>query len=305
MSDEDFCALVHRLDERVAAVDGHGFATTPFDAQRRAERPARLLGGGRRLGEGRDRQRVRLAQGAAPVRRPDLARGGGAARLRGSVGAARSRHRELRQRGARRSRGRRRGRAAPARVRPRRRRPASCSRGSRSSVRQSPSVRAKQGVAGDPTVHRLEEALAGGALPFTCQGNLNGLAVEGGETLAWEMAATGAPVQRLVVQVGGGALASACIHGFAEAAALGAIAARAEDRHRPDPRRLAAEARLRPRGGARRRRRGGRVRRASPRRVHVALGTGAAQRRARHPRRRDVRLARRRRGHARHRRHAA
>ena len=62
-------------------------------------------------------------------------------------------------------------------------------------------------------------------MPFTCQGNLNGLAVEGGQTLAWEMAATGVPVQRLVVQVGGGALASACIHGFAEAATLGAIAA--------------------------------------------------------------------------------
>ena len=29
-SDEDFCALVQRLDERVAAVDGHGFAATPF-----------------------------------------------------------------------------------------------------------------------------------------------------------------------------------------------------------------------------------------------------------------------------------
>ena len=32
---------------------------------------------------------------------------------------------------------------------------------------------------GDPTVTRLLQALADGALPFTCQGNLNGLAVEG------------------------------------------------------------------------------------------------------------------------------
>jgi threonine synthase len=78
------------------------------------------------------------------------------------------------------------------------------------------------GVPGDPTVARLVQALAEGALPFTCQGNLNGLAVEGGETLAWEIASTGEPIDRLVVQVGGGALASACGHGFREAHALAA-----------------------------------------------------------------------------------
>ena len=47
----------------------------------------------------------------------------------------------------------------------------------------------KQGVAGDPTYHRLQAAIADGALPFTCQGNENGLAIEGGETLGYEMAA--------------------------------------------------------------------------------------------------------------------
>ena len=60
-------------------------------------------------------------------------------------------------------------------------------------------------------------------MPFTCQGNLNGLAVEGGQTLAWEMASSGVALDRLVVQVGGGALASACVHGFREAQALGAV----------------------------------------------------------------------------------
>ena len=79
---------------------------------------------------------------------------------------------------------------------------------------------------GDPTVERLLEAIAGGALPFTCQGNLNGLAVEGGETLGYEIAAAlaseGVPLDHLVVQVGGGALASACIEALREARALGA-----------------------------------------------------------------------------------
>jgi threonine synthase len=82
------------------------------------------------------------------------------------------------------------------------------------------------GIAGDPTVVQLREALEGGAVAFTCQGNENGLAVEGGLTLAWELAtelaATGTRLDRLFVQVGGGALASACVQGLDEARRLGA-----------------------------------------------------------------------------------
>ena len=36
------------------------------------------------------------------------------------------------------------------------------------------------GEVGSPTFHRLQAAVAAGAVAFTCQGNLNGLAVEGG-----------------------------------------------------------------------------------------------------------------------------
>ena len=82
----------------------------------------------------------------------------------------------------------------------------------------------RAGARGDPTVDALMRALEHGALPFSCQGNLNGLAVEGGHTLAWEIAAADAALDRLVVQVGGGALASACVAGLYEAKALGAIA---------------------------------------------------------------------------------
>ena len=83
------------------------------------------------------------------------------------------------------------------------------------------------GVAGDPTYLRLLEAIAEGALPFTCQGNLNAFAVEGGETLGLEMAAAvgqpGGParIDRVVIQVGGGALASSVIAGFGNAGAAG------------------------------------------------------------------------------------
>jgi threonine synthase len=62
-------------------------------------------------------------------------------------------------------------------------------------------------------------ALDEGALPFTCQGNLNGLAVEGGYTLGWELAASGITLDRVVVQVGGGALASAVAAGLREVGA--------------------------------------------------------------------------------------
>ncbi|MDE3026463.1 MAG: pyridoxal-phosphate dependent enzyme, partial [Acidobacteriota bacterium] len=57
---------------------------------------------------------------------------------------------------------------------------------------------------------------------FTCQGHLNGLAVEGGETLGWELVSSGVALDQLVVQVGGGALASACVHADRDAAARGA-----------------------------------------------------------------------------------
>jgi threonine synthase len=83
------------------------------------------------------------------------------------------------------------------------------------------------GTTGDPTYARLREELVAGALPFTCQGNENGLAIEGGETIGYEMVSDllggGAQFDHLVVQVGGGALASSCMQAYAEAAELGAI----------------------------------------------------------------------------------
>ncbi len=85
----------------------------------------------------------------------------------------------------------------------------------------------RPGESGDPSYLRFREAVAAGALPFTCQGNENGLVIEGGETLGWEIVsqllATGETIDRLFVQVGGGALASACIAAFDDAHALGLI----------------------------------------------------------------------------------
>ena len=81
--------------------------------------------------------------------------------------------------------------------------------------------------AGDPPYLRLRDAIAGGAIPFTCQGNENGLAIQGGLTIGYETAealrTTGQRLDRLFVQVGGGALASSVIQGLAEAKSLGVI----------------------------------------------------------------------------------
>jgi threonine synthase len=83
------------------------------------------------------------------------------------------------------------------------------------------------GQRGDPAMAAFRRAVAAGAIPFCCQGSENGLAIEGGETLAWEMASAiggnGGRLDRLFVQVGGGALACACIQGLAEAVALGVL----------------------------------------------------------------------------------
>jgi threonine synthase len=81
-------------------------------------------------------------------------------------------------------------------------------------------------VAGDPCVHRFRLALAAGALPFCCQGSENGLTIEGGETLAYEMMTQlgATPLHHVVLQVGGGALASSVIQAWRAAHRAGLVA---------------------------------------------------------------------------------
>jgi threonine synthase len=86
-----------------------------------------------------------------------------------------------------------------------------------------------RGQRGDPCYHRFREAVAGGAVPFGTQGGDNGLAIEGGSAIGWELAgqlaAAGVAADRVVIQVGGGALASAVMRGLRDAVDLGAAAA--------------------------------------------------------------------------------
>jgi threonine synthase len=226
-SDAEYVALVERLDAAVAAVDGRGFRVTPF--YRAAELSDRLgfsAAGGvwvkDETGNVSGSHKARHLMGtllelevAEALRRA----GGGAAAAPPPFAVASCGNAAL---------------AAAVIARAARRPldvfippdadPAVVARlrdlGARLEVRER-----QPGVSGDPTYHRLLEAMSAGALAFSCQGNLNGLAVEGGETLGWEMAdglaVAGARLDRLMVQVGGGALAAACAGGLAEARALG------------------------------------------------------------------------------------
>lgn len=71
-------------------------------------------------------------------------------------------------------------------------------------------ARHPQGPPGDPAVHAFRAAVARGAIPFSVQGPENGLCLDGGRTLGWELADALPVGTRVFVQVGGGALA-ACV----------------------------------------------------------------------------------------------
>jgi threonine synthase len=224
-ADAEFCELVRSLDRRVDDVDGTGFRVTPF--ARSDELSDRLgfspEGGvwvkdetGNVSGSHKARHlfdvllQLEVAERlswASPLDRPELAIAscGNAALAAGVLAAAA-------------------GRSLTVFVPPDAE-PAVTQRLRGLGARLVTCPR--EGSAGDPTYARLLEALAAGALPFTCQGNLNGLAVEGGTTLGYELVSSlveaGTTVDRLVVQVGGGALASACYEAFADAVALGVL----------------------------------------------------------------------------------
>ncbi len=223
LSDDAFVALVRALDERVAAVDGHGFVETPFS---RSDELSEALGlaavGGVWVKDethnvsGSHKARhlfgvlvyleVIEAAGLVDARqRPRLAIAScGNAALAAAVVAAAA-ERELHV-------------LVPSDA-------DTFVLDRLEELGALVEVCRRDGRPGDPTYRRLLQLLDEGAIPFTCQGNLNGLAIEGGETLGWEIASTGTQLDRLVVQVGGGALASACIQSLGESAELDALAA--------------------------------------------------------------------------------
>ncbi len=78
---------------------------------------------------------------------------------------------------------------------------------------------------GDPCYLRFVEAVRDGALPFSCQGGDNALALVGGQTLGWELVeqTLEAPASDVYIQIGGGALASSTIQAFSMAQQAGIV----------------------------------------------------------------------------------
>ncbi len=86
---------------------------------------------------------------------------------------------------------------------------------------------------GDPCYHRFQAAVRAGALPFSCQGSDNGLTIDGGVTLGLELAEQHAaqhatlgagPLAHVAIQIGGGALATGVARGLGWAVARGVLA---------------------------------------------------------------------------------
>lgn len=72
---------------------------------------------------------------------------------------------------------------------------------------------------GDPCVLRFREEIASGAIPFGVQGPENAWCLDGGRTLGWEIAdaqerVSGPPLDRLFIQIGGGAFAASAAAGL-------------------------------------------------------------------------------------------
>ncbi|MDO8391006.1 MAG: PLP-dependent lyase/thiolase [Actinomycetota bacterium] len=77
---------------------------------------------------------------------------------------------------------------------------------------------------GDPCVHRFREAVAAGAVPFSVQGTENAWCLDGGRTIGWEMVTQAqqqsVALDRVFVQVGGGAFAACVTAGLAMGGSL-------------------------------------------------------------------------------------
>jgi threonine synthase len=219
LSDEQWIELVRRLDQGVAEVDGSGFGVTPYG---RADALSDALGftadggvfikdeTGNVSGSHKARHLMGLAIWLAVTQRAGLA----GARPDAPLAIASCGNAALAAAVIARAAGRQLSVFVPSW--------ADTAVVERLNALQAEVVtceRRSDDAPGDPCLHRFHAAVDGGALPFTCQGSENGLVVEGGCTLGWELlsqhsAGAAGPLDRIFIQVGGGTLASAVIQGL-------------------------------------------------------------------------------------------
>lgn len=228
LTDADYVGLVEELDRAVAQVDGCGFAATPFFKSNPLGDRLGFVGGsgvwvkdetGNVSGSHKARHLMGLLIHLEVVERAGLAAGGAAAP---DLAIASCGNAALAAAVVARAGGRRLRVFVPTSADP-----VVVARLEELGAHLTICPR-EEGTPGDPTYHRLQQAVREGALPFTCQGPDNGLTIEGGKTLGYEiasdLASAGATLDRLFIQTGGGALASALIQGLGDAVRLGALA---------------------------------------------------------------------------------
>jgi threonine synthase len=220
LGDDAFVALVRRVDAAIAAVDGHGFRVTPL--ARADARGAELWvkdETGNVSGSHKARHlmgillylEVARALGFTPGDAPRfaIASCGNAALAAAIVARAAERPLDVFI-----------PPDASARV---------VARLEALGARIQVCARTPQSPPGDPCYHAFRDAVAHGALPLSCQGGDNGLTIDGGETLAYELAEQlaerGTALDALFVQVGGGALASSLVQGLRVAHRAGTLTA--------------------------------------------------------------------------------
>jgi threonine synthase len=217
LDDEAYVEIVERLDDEIARVDGKGFRVTPFARQ---DRLSDALGFSSRGGvwvkdETRNVSGSHKARhlmgimvylqvleriGLAPGRRPSLAIAScGNAALAAAVVARAA------------------GWSLTVFIPPDA--PATVVRRLKDLGAGLTICRRTSGTHGDPCFHAFQRAVGAGAWPFCCQGSENALAIEGGETLGYEMTdvVKDGDLDRVFLQVGGGALASSVIAAFTHA----------------------------------------------------------------------------------------
>jgi threonine synthase len=228
LGDAGYVARIEALDRAIAAVDGHGFGVTPFT---RAARLSAELGFDERGGvwikdetrnvSGSHKARhlmglaihLDVAEVLARRRGHDVTRPGLAIASCGNAALAAA----VVARAA--------GRSLEVFIPPDAE-PAVVARlqGLGATIAVCPRDDTRRG---DPCMHRFHAAVAAGRIPFSCQGSENGLVIEGGQTLGYEtasaLATAGRVLDRVFIQAGGGALASATIEAFREAVALGVV----------------------------------------------------------------------------------
>ncbi len=225
LTDRDYVDLVERLDRAIAEVDGHGFAITPYRqfaalAGELGLGPDGWLGVKDETGNVSGSHKARHLMGIALAL--EVAERTGLVTERAPLAIASCGNAALAAAVVARAAGRELEVFIPPWADP-----AVVDRLVALGARLATCERRPADPPGDPCCHQFRAAVRAGALPFTCQGSDNGLTIEGGMTLGWELVAqhekaTAKPLDRIVIQVGGGALASSLCQALASARALGA-----------------------------------------------------------------------------------